>query len=296
MVFNIALSHGSDGELTITIPGVTSKNVTGFTQAITTGAKTGLATIQPNSNIITVIYDTNDLSTRLSGDIALDSKPTFATKAAPDLYLSGAVNVNQVIARARITANQDIGTYAVYGTSGNTTILEDSHNAMDVNGGFTCPSTGYYLVSGSIRLEASTTFDGSTEDAYVYIQVDSSIPEGSGWGATVFPPNSATSDSVLSFAKLVPLLVGQKLELRVGHTTTVTETFKAASATGWEISKLPSPQDLANMIVGFNLATEDREGLVKKGVAVPDASGASPTKAEFDALLDSLRDAGMITP
>ena len=32
----------------------------------------------------------------------------------------------------------------------------------------------------------------------------------------------------------------------------------------------------------------------KQGVAVPDAAGTAPTKAEFDALLKSLRDAGII--
>lgn len=32
----------------------------------------------------------------------------------------------------------------------------------------------------------------------------------------------------------------------------------------------------------------------KVGVHVPDAAGANPTKAEFDALLDSLRTAGVI--
>lgn len=32
----------------------------------------------------------------------------------------------------------------------------------------------------------------------------------------------------------------------------------------------------------------------KTGVAVDDAAGANPTKAEFDALLASLRDAGVI--
>lgn len=32
----------------------------------------------------------------------------------------------------------------------------------------------------------------------------------------------------------------------------------------------------------------------RQGVAVADAAGANPTKAEFDALLTSLRDAGII--
>jgi hypothetical protein len=34
--------------------------------------------------------------------------------------------------------------------------------------------------------------------------------------------------------------------------------------------------------------------LAPKGAAVPDAAGEAPTKTEFDALLKSLRDAGLI--
>lgn len=41
-------------------------------------------------------------------------------------------------------------------------------------------------------------------------------------------------------------------------------------------------------------AAADTKGVVLQGVAVADAAGAAPTAAEFKALLDSLRDAGII--
>lgn len=41
-------------------------------------------------------------------------------------------------------------------------------------------------------------------------------------------------------------------------------------------------------------ATASAAGLVKQGVAVADAAGEAPTAAEFKALLDSLRTAGVI--
>lgn len=44
----------------------------------------------------------------------------------------------------------------------------------------------------------------------------------------------------------------------------------------------------------YAAATADTLGLVNKGVAVADAAGDNPTAAEFKALLDSLRDAGVI--
>lgn len=42
-------------------------------------------------------------------------------------------------------------------------------------------------------------------------------------------------------------------------------------------------------------ATETTAGIVKQGVLVADAAGANPTAAEFKALLDSLRGAGIIS-
>jgi hypothetical protein len=41
-------------------------------------------------------------------------------------------------------------------------------------------------------------------------------------------------------------------------------------------------------------ATEAKPGLVKQGAAVAVAAGANPTKAEFDALVLSLRTSGAI--
>jgi len=41
-------------------------------------------------------------------------------------------------------------------------------------------------------------------------------------------------------------------------------------------------------------ATAGTAGVVKQGVAVADAAGSAPTAAEFKALLDSLRAAGIL--
>ena len=41
-------------------------------------------------------------------------------------------------------------------------------------------------------------------------------------------------------------------------------------------------------------ASSDIPGFVKQGAAVPDAAGETPTKEEFNALLASLRNAGII--
>lgn len=45
---------------------------------------------------------------------------------------------------------------------------------------------------------------------------------------------------------------------------------------------------------GASAATTEKAGLVKQGTAVADAAGETPTKAEYNALLASLRAAGII--
>lgn len=51
---------------------------------------------------------------------------------------------------------------------------------------------------------------------------------------------------------------------------------------------------LAALTAKTGAASTTTAGIVKKGVAVADAAGATPTAAEFLALLDSLRTAGVI--
>lgn len=47
-------------------------------------------------------------------------------------------------------------------------------------------------------------------------------------------------------------------------------------------------------VISVSDAGASVKGVVKQGVAVADAVGEAPTKAEFDALLTSLRNAGVI--
>lgn len=52
---------------------------------------------------------------------------------------------------------------------------------------------------------------------------------------------------------------------------------------------------LSNLLgPGNNLATVTVAGIVKRGTSVANAVGAAPTKAEFNALLASLRTAGIL--
>ncbi len=46
--------------------------------------------------------------------------------------------------------------------------------------------------------------------------------------------------------------------------------------------------------VSTSLATATQAGTVKKAASQPPAAGANPTKAEYDALLTALRNAGLM--
>lgn len=50
----------------------------------------------------------------------------------------------------------------------------------------------------------------------------------------------------------------------------------------------------ASGTVDLPAATTSKKGAVKQGVAVANAASTAPTAAEFKALLDSLRNAGII--
>ena len=79
---NINLSHGSDAAHNITITGITFKNVSSYFQAMTgaggSAADSGRIYARPNEEVITVNFSAGATATRISGDVELDSKPTWA--------------------------------------------------------------------------------------------------------------------------------------------------------------------------------------------------------------------------
>lgn len=74
----VALTHGSDASFNITISGVTFKNVSGYNQPLTTRVTDGSAYASPNTDDIAVSYDAAKTGTQISGDVELESKPTWA--------------------------------------------------------------------------------------------------------------------------------------------------------------------------------------------------------------------------
>ena len=78
MKFNLALTHGADGSFSVTFSGVTFKNVSNYLQSCSVANKDGDVKTAANTGNLTVNYSTTPSSTRISGDVELESKPTWA--------------------------------------------------------------------------------------------------------------------------------------------------------------------------------------------------------------------------
>ena len=73
-------------------------------------------------------------------------------------------------------------------------------------------------------------------------------------------------------------------------------SVKTASGSNKGVMQVGDGLKVASGVVSLDApdAGADVKGVVLQGVAVADAEGEAPTAAEFKALLDSLRDAGII--
>ena len=75
---NIVLTHGSDTSLSVSISDVVFKNVASYFQPAAIGDPNGRAYAVANTGDINVAYDSGVTATRLSFDVELDSKPSWA--------------------------------------------------------------------------------------------------------------------------------------------------------------------------------------------------------------------------
>lgn len=92
------------------------------------------------------------------------------------------------------------------------------------------------------------------------------------------------------------LVIGGKIKFEEGAeiegATGLTNTPASASSLG--VVKIGANIDVNDGAISVADAGASTKGVVKQGVAVADAAGEAPTAAEFKALLDSLRAAGVI--
>lgn len=121
-----------------------------------------------------------------------------------------------------------------------------------------------WVVGGTLKIEEGATLEGMAS-------------------ATTAPATSET----LGLVK-----VGANVDVSAQGAISV----KTASGANKGVVQIGDGLAIANGVVSLDApdAGADVKGVVLQGVAVADAEGEAPTAAEFKALLDSLRDAGII--
>jgi len=253
MVGNGRINHGSDTALDIKFAGTVFRNT--IAQAVTVYYGGSYGAARPNEDRINIVHDTAKIATIYSFDVALASKPTWATKSAPDLYLSGAVNTDQVGLVATRTSTQQTGISSETTLIYNNIVLDTEDAFNTTTGEYTIPSDGQYLISASAALETSAT---PPSIALIKIMKNATLLIA-GYDETPLTGSKIIQRSNTVIAECV---AGDVIKV-AAITTSNSVDFYPTNSSVLSITKLPSPQDVANMIVGHNLATEDRPGLVQ---------------------------------
>jgi len=214
----------------------------------------------PNTGNIYLDSATTRSRWNISGDVLLESKPTWATKTAPDVYLAGKVNVDEVAAVYTTDAGNTIANSdAVVDFED---VVKDTHNAVTTGASwkFTAPVSGYYTISSSLQLnETAGDFDGNAEYFRHYAVIDGTEK----YALSRFIPPAASDYPTVNGSVTVYVDKDSYIQIEARQSSGVNKTLSATGQQNYvSIVKIPSPQEVANAALTFSQATEDRPGLV----------------------------------
>ena len=158
--FNIAgtrATGASIGSYALTMSGVTFKNVTNFYQPVSISASNmssdadiGHALVSPNTGTVTGSFSSNNiLAFRVSGDVELESKPTWASDVSSNYLAATPVQRTAILSDVK-SAGVDAGTFTApnWVTRELNTISGDSSIVSLSSNEFTL-GVGEYLISPS---------------------------------------------------------------------------------------------------------------------------------------------------
>lgn len=207
LIFNATFVQSATSSVTLTLDGVGFK--TGYKQAVAfsfdsyTGGPPAMSQAFTNSGAATIIISASSTFTgfEVSGDVELDSKPSWAVDYYP-------VQFNSDI-DGRVTAALIMGDPAS-ASSGNPiivpTVSYDSHGAYNATTGrYTCPLNGIYKVFGALQSASSAT------TLTVYVDAVSTSLAG-----------NLGSNGEATFNTAVKVSAGQIIDLRPGGTVDAT--------------------------------------------------------------------------
>ena len=232
MRFNITGTlSASATALSLTVAGVTFKEITGRAQSISasgsgTARVANRAVANSNASTLSISFSANEDVFYVSGDVELNAKPTFAVREI-SVQMSDDADTRVVAAKAKFSID----------TAVNNAILVfdseeyDTHGAYDPSTGvFTCPSSGKYRVSSSSLISAS---------AANTIQVRKN-------STSVEAFNTGSGDSIaLTFSTTIDCSKGDTIDLFTANSVTYDAAGSAGNFCSLSIEKVQGPSSIA---------------------------------------------------
>jgi hypothetical protein len=243
MTFNIvgAASSATRTVFVVSIFGVTFKNTAGFFQDVsgqTSGSIANNSYANPGAATIRMDHASATTTAYIwSGDVELDSKPTWAIDDYPQT-LGEDAGQRAVVARASRTSAQAVTTDTVIAWD---TVKKDNTGSLAA-GVFTVPESGDYYAAVALRIVAATGTAAAGENATINVYKNSEIMFSkfaycTGTGRSIF---SSVSGLVENATKGDTISI--KVTANIGTTSQVdgSDDFNLLS-----IHKIQSPQQIA---------------------------------------------------
>lgn len=275
-VFNIAGAVTSQSQNTLTINGVVFKNTANHYQSITAlaadaTANTGYCT--PNASTIFVKSAANTLAWYISGDVELDSKPTFATDYSNVVLSEDAGNKLIDFSAVKPNGTQSASSNAV--TLITLTERDDKTSSFGTDV-FTAPETGSYHFDYSVWALLGATAPTALKS---YLLKNAT---GIQYAINGRDDLTASKNITLSASEKIDLIKGDTIGLYVyssGQAITVSG-FTNQDATYLSGHKISSPQTIA--------ASEECYAYYNSNTATSIANTGSGTDLPFeDKIADS---------
>lgn len=260
--FAITSTSAGDSSYAVSITGTTidkTEAIFGYQNGSSSDYTTS-ATTHVGTNELRVFLSAPHTTCYLAGDVSVASKPTFATKSAPDLYLSGMPDTD-------VWGDwEDFTPSASAGFSGTFSASQVRRDGPDLLGKVVYTCDGNETGSMYINPPNSLTINETALTLYGVVGKATIFKQGSSARNAVIYWDSANNRLTLGAIDSS----GTYSEQKAADMDATAVPFDASSGDtiyfdfrvpiqGWTTKEY-----LANAIVGFNLATEDRPGLVKK--------------------------------
>jgi len=267
MTFNFATTNDSTADQSITWTGVTFEATTNFIQSLSMlaggAAQNTKAFANPNTSTITTDTDTANTAIRVSGDVALESKPTWATKSAPDTYLG---KVPSVV--TGWTSSTDFTASTGYGASAEEYYYKRSGDEMHVKCRITVGTTT--TEKAYVTLPTGYTLDFTKLSAGLQsTHVGEWTSLSTGASVEPYPSGTRAGRAFVDDAAPSRIYLARYVDQNRFETGAVSSIFGPASGSILVLNfSVPiaewagGSQDTAT--VGFGEATEDQLGLNKK--------------------------------